>query len=59
MEHNRWVGEKIAEGWQFAQEKEPAKKLSPYLVPYESLAEEVRQFDRNQVAGQLEQTLGR
>jgi len=57
MEHNRWVGEKIAEGWQFAQEKEPARKLSPYLAPYESLAEEVKQFDRNQVAGQLDPAL--
>lgn len=45
--HDVWAQRKLAEGWK------PGKKLSdktmttPYLVPYEDLPEEIKQYDRS------------
>lgn len=57
IEHDRWSGEKIAEGWRRAETKDATRKLSPYLVPYDSLSEEVKKYDREQVVEQLNQIL--
>jgi RyR domain len=49
MEHERWVGERQAAGWAYGSVKDPSRKLSPYLVPWESLPEEIREHDRRAV----------
>ena len=49
QEHARWVVERLAEGWKPAPEKDVNKKLSPYLVSWKYLSEEIRDYDRETV----------
>jgi len=49
LEHARWVVERLSDGWKPASEKNVAKKLSPYLVSWEFLSEEIKDYDRNTV----------
>lgn len=49
MEHDRWWRERESEGWTFASEKDVEAKESPYLVPYEDLPDEIKEYDRNVV----------
>jgi preprotein translocase subunit Sss1 len=51
IEHERWVEERTLQGWKYAPAKDIDKKLSPYLVPWEKLSEEIREYDRNVVRG--------
>ena len=50
MEHDRWVQERLANGWTFtAGPKDIDKKTSPWLVSYEELPEDVKELDRETV----------
>ncbi len=49
QEHDRWWKEREGAGWVFGPVKDAARKTSPYLVPWESLPEEVRELDREPV----------
>ena len=52
MEHERWVAERLADGWQYADApKDVEKKVSPWLVPYDELPEEEKEKDREAVRG--------
>ena len=53
LEHDRWSGEKIAEGWVYGEIKNVSRKQTPYLVRYDELSEEVKHWDRIQVRTQL------
>jgi ppGpp synthetase/RelA/SpoT-type nucleotidyltranferase len=46
MEHGRWNVERLAAGWKLSEEKDIARRLSPYLVPWSDLPEAVRGRDR-------------
>lgn len=35
--HNNWMKEKIGDGWQYGQDKDPENKLHPCIVPFEKL----------------------
>ena len=48
MEHDRWTAERLAEGWTFGERDVPAK-TSPYLVSWEELPDEIREWDREPV----------
>jgi hypothetical protein len=48
-EHDRFVEERVRQGWRYGPAKDVEKKISPYLVPYESLTEAVKDLDRNAV----------
>lgn len=48
MEHERFVAERRAAGWTDGP-RDPAAKRTPYLVPWSSLEEQVREFDREAV----------
>jgi hypothetical protein len=48
-EHQRWVEERRMLGWQLAPVRDHVKKTSPYLVPWEQLADEVKEIDRRLV----------
>jgi hypothetical protein len=50
MEHDRWVAERLREGWRTGP-RDPEKKLSPYLVAWNDLEEEIRDYDRQAVLG--------
>jgi hypothetical protein len=49
VEHERWVSERLLDGWVFNKERDVAKKLSPYLVPWKELTNEVKEWDRRTV----------
>jgi len=53
LEHDRWSGEKLSEGWHFGQETDKKNKISSFLIPYRALSDEVKQYDREQVVAQL------
>lgn len=46
MEHGRWMYERITKGWRFGPVKDIAKKTSPYLVPWDKLEEQIKDYDR-------------
>jgi ppGpp synthetase/RelA/SpoT-type nucleotidyltranferase/ADP-ribose pyrophosphatase YjhB (NUDIX family) len=45
MEHGRWNIERLSSGWQYAQIKSADEKLSPYIIPWMDLAQEIQQYD--------------
>ena len=50
MEHQRWMEERRAEKWVYAPgPKDAERKTTPYLVPWEELPEEIREYDRETV----------
>ena len=49
MEHARWNVERLLDGWRWSSEKDVARKLSPYLVSWAELPEEIREIDRQTV----------
>jgi ppGpp synthetase/RelA/SpoT-type nucleotidyltranferase len=49
MEHGHWVVERIRAGWRFAPNRDAVNKLSPYLVSWHELSEEVKGYDRSAV----------
>jgi hypothetical protein len=49
LEHERWVSERLLDGWVYNKERDVEKKLSPYLVPWNELPEEVKDWDRRTV----------
>jgi len=53
LEHNRWVGEKIVEGWSLGDHADKKRKISNLFVPYKDLDVEVKLYDRKQVVTQL------
>jgi hypothetical protein len=50
MEHGRWNLERLLDGWKLGS-KDTAKKLSPFLVPWKELNEEMKDYDRKFVRG--------
>lgn len=49
MEHGRWNAERLLDGWKWGKEKDVEKKISPYLVSWDELSEEVKEWDRQTV----------
>lgn len=45
LEHDRWVAERTRAGWRTGP-RDPDRHTTPYLVPWEELSEEVREYDR-------------
>lgn len=45
--HDVWALGRINEGWVFGEVKDPNKKTTPLLVPYEELPESEKDYDRN------------
>lgn len=48
-EHERFVAERESQGWSYGPVKDAPRKISPYLVPWESMDEQARELDRNAV----------
>ena len=44
-EHDRWVAERRRGGWRPGP-RDPERRTTPYLVPWEELSEEIRGYDR-------------
>lgn len=45
--HDVWAAGRIAEGWTYGPEKNPDKKTTPLLIPYQDLPESEKDYDRN------------
>lgn len=50
MEHGRWNAERLLEGWTWGERKEVTRKISPYLVRWSELPENVKDWDRDTVS---------
>ena len=46
MEHQRWCAERYLKGWRLEEKKDVQRRLSPWLVPWERLPEDMREYDR-------------
>jgi voltage-gated potassium channel Kch len=49
LEHDRWVAERRRAGWRPGP-RDPARRTTPYLVPWEALTDEIRDYDRSFVS---------
>ncbi len=49
FEHEEWVNERAASGWVYGEKKDVDKKISPYIVPYNALTEEIKDLDRDTI----------
>jgi hypothetical protein len=49
LEHDDWMRERLGNGWTYGETKDEEKKISPYLVPYDDLGEEVKNLDRDTI----------
>ena len=45
--HDVWACGRISEGWVYGEVKDPEKKTTPLLVPYDELPESEKDYDRN------------
>lgn len=50
MEHERWVKEREQAGWKLGP-KDTEKKITPHLIPWGELTDEIKELDRNTVRG--------
>ena len=48
MEHDRWVAERLQEGSRMGP-RDPEKKMTPHLVGWDELEEDIRDYDRDAV----------
>ncbi len=49
LEHARWNVERLLDGWKWGPTKDVAKKVSPYIIPWSALPEEMKESDREAV----------
>jgi ppGpp synthetase/RelA/SpoT-type nucleotidyltranferase len=49
MEHGRWNLERLQDGWRWGPKKDIDRKVSPYLVGWRELPDDVREWDRRAV----------
>lgn len=45
--HDVWAQGRISEGWTYGETKDPKKKTTPLLVPYDELPDSEKAYDRN------------
>lgn len=45
MEHNRWKAERKLAGWTYSEYKDDVNKKSPYLIPFDDLPSDIKEFD--------------
>lgn len=48
-EHDEWVDERMKNGWRYGVKKDVEKKISPYMIPYMQLPEDIKELDRDTV----------
>jgi hypothetical protein len=51
LEHERWVSERLLDGWMYGEKRDVENKISPYLVPWNDLADDVKEWDRQTMRG--------
>ena len=58
MQHDRWMRDKIRDGWRYGPKRDDAARIHPLLVSWEELPESERDKDRNPMR-ELPQMLAR
>ena len=48
-EHDRWVDERRVGGWRYGLDRDVEKRVNPYLVAWEELPEDVKEYDRQAI----------
>ncbi len=48
-EHDDWVDERAEAGWVYGEKRDSELKTSPYMAPYASLPEDIKEHDRDAV----------
>jgi RyR domain. len=48
-EHERWVEERKASGWVYGEVKDVARKMSPYIAPWDDIPDEIKKYDEEAV----------
>jgi len=51
LEHGRWNVERLAFGWQYSPDKDIARKLSPWLIPWDQVPPEIQKYDIDAIHG--------
>jgi len=51
IEHGRWNVERLSAGWRYAEVKDVAKKLSPWLIPWEKVPDHIQKYDIDAING--------
>jgi hypothetical protein len=49
LEHGRWNAERLLAGWKYGPVKDVTNKISPFIIPWSSLPEDMREWDRDPV----------
>jgi ryanodine receptor 2 len=49
QEHDAWMAERKASGWSAGEYVDAEKKITPYLVPFSKLPEDMKQLDRDTI----------
>lgn len=49
LEHDRWVEERISSGWVYGPQKDSDNRVTPYIVPWDSLPGEIQDYDRDAI----------
>lgn len=49
LEHGRWNAERLLKGWKLGPKKDIDRKISPYLVTWQNLPENIKEYDREAV----------
>ena len=49
FEHDERVKECLSLGWTYGSYKDVEKKISPYIVPWEKLTEDIKDYYRNRI----------
>ncbi len=44
--HERWMEQRIREGWSYGPTRDDSEKITPFLVPYSELPDAEREVDR-------------
>ena len=52
--HEQWAAGRMREGWRYGSARDDVRKEHPYLVPYDSLPESEREYDRRCVLATLQ-----
>ncbi|MBQ2636577.1 MAG: hypothetical protein IJG09_07780 [Methanobrevibacter sp.] len=45
FEHDEWCEEKIGTGWVYGEEKDIENLVTPYLVPWDDLTDDIKEYD--------------
>lgn len=53
VEHNSWMDERMTNGWTYGPKKNVTKKVSPYMIPYKELGEDIKELDRDTVRNMI------